>query len=457
MKSRKNKLTNLLKTGILLFGISLFLWNCQTENSNDFTSENQPSISIEKIKTQFNASFNKNAFPRLNKEPLWEEAKTSYNQEGSQYIEIPFYKLYQEDIEMSSTLSFDKILVSKNIDDKLEIKIVHFFATDLKNKSIDFNQITHSELSGFNGFVTHFDLHKNPLEIKRYNNGRDTNQDFTYKDPKEIDRSLMSRDDDVANYFSETVCTRGCYYWEYSDGSRETISCSAWDCTSINMYVPNGGGGGGSNGASYNTERETEKIEDDKIINELTDKAKCVYNKLNSMSASFKNSIQKFDGQFPVAHLKFSINNELPSTTNAETSNAGTHFIEISLNGKTLSSRTTLGLARTFIHETIHAEMYRKLRSVGYSVSIDDFPGIYDYYRRHKNWQHQQMASHFRETISSSLKDFDNNQQSQQLYDDLAWVGLQGTVAWNNLSLSERRLITSAVINYKSSGNKTCN
>jgi hypothetical protein len=253
MKSKKNKLTNLLKTGILLFGISLFLWNCQTENSNDFTSENQPSISIEKIKTQFNASFNKNAFPRLNKEPLWEEAKTSYNQEGSQYIEIPFYKLYQEDIEMSSTLSFDKILVSKNIDDKLEIKIVHFFATDLKNKSIDFNQITHSELSGFNGFVTHFDLHKNPLEIKRYNNGIDTNQDFTYKDPKEIDRSLMSRDDDVANYFSETVCTRGCYYWEYSDGSRETISCSPWDCTSINMYVPNGGGGGGSNGASYNT------------------------------------------------------------------------------------------------------------------------------------------------------------------------------------------------------------
>ena len=34
MKSKKNKLTNLLKTGILFFGISLFLWNCENQNES---------------------------------------------------------------------------------------------------------------------------------------------------------------------------------------------------------------------------------------------------------------------------------------------------------------------------------------------------------------------------------------------------------------------------------------
>lgn len=44
---------------------------------------------------------------------------------------------------------------------------------------------------------------------------------------------------------------------------------------------------------------------EDQIINELEEKALCVYNKLKALSFGFKNSIKKFDGEFPVAHLKF--------------------------------------------------------------------------------------------------------------------------------------------------------
>ena len=32
MKTSKSRLTNFLKTGILFFGISVLLWNCDTEN-----------------------------------------------------------------------------------------------------------------------------------------------------------------------------------------------------------------------------------------------------------------------------------------------------------------------------------------------------------------------------------------------------------------------------------------
>ncbi|NCP20573.1 MAG: hypothetical protein GW847_01080 [Zetaproteobacteria bacterium] len=198
----------------------------------------------------------------------------------------------------------------------------------------------------------------------------------------------------------------------------------------------------------------------DKIIIDSTfknTKAECIYNKLNALSTKFSDAIKKFDGEFPVSHLKMSVDNNLPDSVNAITSNSGTYIIEIKINGNTLQNRTVLELARTLIHETIHAEMYRKLRSVNYSVSINDFLGIFYYYSTYKNWQHQQMASNYRTTIVDMLKEFDNNQHTESFYSDLAWEGLQGTVAWNELSSNEKTRIIKAVKDYKNNGNKNCN
>lgn len=187
-------------------------------------------------------------------------------------------------------------------------------------------------------------------------------------------------------------------------------------------------------------------------------KSKCVYNKLNRNSTSFIEAIKKFDGEFPVSHLKFSTDYTLPTSTKAVTNNTGANFIEIKINGNTISNRTTLGLARTLAHEVIHAELYRKVRSVGGQVSIDDFPGIYDYYRRYvKDWQHQQMAAHYRTTIVEIRKEYDNNGHSNQFYNDLAWEGLHNTTAWDQESPAERTRITNAIINLKNNGNKNCN
>ncbi|WP_318311119.1 hypothetical protein [Flagellimonas crocea] len=198
--------------------------------------------------------------------------------------------------------------------------------------------------------------------------------------------------------------------------------------------------------------------DEDKIINNLTGKAKCVYDKLSSLSTNFTDAIQKFDGDFPVAHLIYSMDYNLPNNTTAVTNNSGKYAIEIRINGNIQNQRTVLGLARTFAHETIHAELYRKVRSVGGMVSIDDFPGIYDYYRRYvKDWQHQQMAAHYRSAIVDILKEMDSNQHSDQFYDDLAWEGLHNTVAWNSLSNSERTRITNVISNFKLIGNKNCN
>ena len=54
-------------------------------------------------------------------------------------------------------------------------------------------------------------------------------------------------------------------------------------------------------------------------------------------------------------------------------------------------------------------------------------------------------------------KEFDYNQHGEQFYNDLAWEGLQDTVAWNNLSESEKNRIRDSIQSHKSTGEKDCN
>lgn len=220
---------------------------------------------------------------------------------------------------------------------------------------------------------------------------------------------------------------------------------------------------------------------DEEIINELDGKALCVYNKLKSLSTDFKTMIQKFDGQFPVAHLKFEMKDL--GNTRAETrapNGAGSspdYIITIALNNNSnihgVNYRPNLMTAKTIAHEVIHAEMFRKLLSVldngGNIAGItrqnildaldNNYPGMYNYYRQYKNWQHQQMANHYRSTIADILKKYDNNQHSYQFYMDLAWEGLKypNIKAWSDLPQSEKNKINKTISDYiNSNKNEQC-
>jgi hypothetical protein len=224
---------------------------------------------------------------------------------------------------------------------------------------------------------------------------------------------------------------------------------------------------------------------DDQIINELSGKAKCIYDKLKSSSMGFKNAIKKFEPEFPVAHLKFEADATMSSNTKkAYTRAPENYIIDIVLNGNPIKDasyqkRPNLLVAKTIIHEVIHAEMFRKLLSVldnGGNIdgvtrqnvldALDgNFPGMYDYFRRHKNWQHQQMATHYRETLARILQEYDtgifvpDNQQPLQLYMDLAWEGLRypNIHTWTSLSQTERNRIDGVIADYISDNpNETC-
>ena len=211
---------------------------------------------------------------------------------------------------------------------------------------------------------------------------------------------------------------------------------------------------------------------EEEIINELTGKAKCIYDKLKSSSTGFKNAIKQFDGEFPVAHLKYKNSSTLPSTVNAQTSPPSNFLITIQINENNLN-RPNLSIARTIIHETIHAEMFRMILSIldnggdldGLTraewlnkLSSGDYPGIYDYYVRFgvNDMQHEQMSAHYRNIIQNMLAEFQPG-LSQNIYEALAWVGLKGTETWNALSNTEKTTINSTINTFNASGAEGCN
>ena len=494
MKNRNNKISNLFKVGVFLFGISLLLWNCE----NEPLLETQSNF-ISKVKNRINTDLIDLPYTKDNLTVDW----NNYNIITSDGLE--FYEFKTELIaplknsyESFNSPSFYVIAYKEN--NAIIIKYIEVRAYDysLEKLPIDF-----INLGTFSGSFRYFN-EKGKLE-----NSEAYIEGYLIKSEKEnylpIERSTLNRAKEDGTFQAKVQpCTEipsilyihetTHHYQDYykasyrvdSNGNMIEGSMTVADVPYKSVYL-------GSTTQTYtytsyscdtpHTGDEVYKSEymreqilmdcgpgyddvtydghcvdiEEQIINKLEGKAECVFNKLKNSSTGFKNMIQKFDGDFPVSHLKYSIDNSLPDSANAITDNGGEYIIEIKLNGNNLSQRTVLGLARTLTHETIHAEMYRKLRSVNYKVSINDFPGIYDYYRRHKNWQHEQMAAHYVGTIAGMLKEFDNSQNTNSLYTDLAWEGLQNTVTWNNLSNSEKDRIINTVKNYKSTGTKKCN
>ena len=328
--------------------------------------------------------------------------------------------------------------------------------------------------------------------------GGNPDMDDTEDDePENIVTSIITREENVKQSILD--CINGIAEFNTVDTttidpeifSQNNLTLSNW--IDINNYLQDTD----CNEASQEQaiEELLDAYDDYQIINELEGKALCVYNKLKSSSEGFKNAIKKFDPDFPVAHLKFKAQ-ELDEGTKGRTvapntdpssPNSPDFVITILINSSDSISgyqqRPNLMVAKTIIHEVIHAELYRKLLSLANQGNLDfegwtqqqqldftlavqnNFPGIYDYYRRHKNWQHQQMATHYRETIARVLQEFDtgvavpDNQQPQQLYMDLAWEGLRyvNIHTWTSLPETERTRINTVISNYISNNiNETC-
>ena len=196
--------------------------------------------------------------------------------------------------------------------------------------------------------------------------------------------------------------------------------------------------------------------ENDKIT--LTDAFKndpCImdiYNTMSELSVGYE-TLQNYIGGTPVAKLIFDIQDL--SEGNNEGSNgisfvSGTYSnasVTITLNSKKLD-RSKLSIARTLLHEMIHAELhgmvieaggYDHLQNFAVNYQGDDpFLMIWEYYQEHgkyvadenPGWQHEYMADNYIKYIAEGLKKLHPELSSQRFIDYVGEKDVFGS-PWN--------------------------
>ena len=130
----------------------------------------------------------------------------------------------------------------------------------------------------------------------------------------------------------------------------------------------------------------------------------------------------------------------LPENTNAVTklSTKGAYSI---IDMDKLIYATDLSIARTIIHEMVHAHLLLSFIYNNVNASLE-FPGIVRAWAAtltpdYNAIQHQEMAESFVDDIALALKEYNYNENSftgNSVYTDLAWGGLDFK---NNVSLND--------------------
>ncbi|MCE7864524.1 MAG: hypothetical protein DYG99_13365 [Bacteroidetes bacterium CHB5] len=244
--------------------------------------------------------------------------------------------------------------------------------------------------------------------------------------------------------------------WSYLDTTCEVW----WESDDSAPYTPGWPGSGGSGSGGSPSPGNGGTVVDVVVDNSLTShqKANCIYNKIRS-NASFNNLISAFDNNGGAMNLYFKLDNIQDPDINGITSTTYPYNeVTITLDQTNLENNRTVEVARTFLHEAVHAKIYSELAKAGIAsneqLTSDNFPGLFDAYVEYKNGNmpetqihHQYMAGHYVDLIAAGLKEFDtqnhnNPEITMDHYKALAWMGLTGkinepttqTKAWKSLS-----------------------
>lgn len=193
-----------------------------------------------------------------------------------------------------------------------------------------------------------------------------------------------------------------------------------------------------------------------------------VYNVLCG-NYTMQKALSKFFGKKHPINLEFRAKTLGPLTRAqtipiGDTSNHYTNRIIIEIDSVKASTRPDLMVAKTIIHEIIHAEIFRILQLGKQHILPGDYNKILNaliaYWKVYPSanpkvnqyWDHGYMAIHYLSTIARALKEYDNNPNTPLcFYKMLAWEGLEYTPFYNKMSPSDIQKITAAINNYNNS------
>jgi hypothetical protein len=374
------------------------------------------------------AQFNKSAFTRITSEPLWEKANVYFSENG-QYIEIPYRVVSLKDLEKSTSMSLDHLVATISDTKEVVLNIVHYFAQDIKTTLPNFEQLNYYDTANFHGFITKYDLNNNVIAVDRFINGVKSQGQYNIKDKKKTD--LLSKANEGCENITETNGIRYCSFWYNPDNldDVEIIDCNIEYETTTYEDCSGSSGDGVGGGVTIITIEEYFKL-----INNLTGKSNCVFEKLKELKL-FQNTIKKFGGK---SNYNLTLKNgfgcnSLNDDGCADARDIANGNITIYIQKE---GRGTLDLAATILHEGIHAEIYKYVDEHKKGIDPNKRENLLDYYFQYKvdnggnrfatsNAQHQHMADAFVTPIAEALRQLDNNQFPLNDYLSLAWNGLR--------------------------------
>jgi len=359
------------------------------------------------IQSQFSLSDYDVEYVKENLEVNWDQFSQSEINAGFYEFSTNLNSTLQNE---NGSLYFKYIVVAKlKENEKWDFHVVKFTAYE----STSLANVILNNLGDFTGTIHHYDLTGTLKKIEGVEIGEVTSaykgspashekstakyHPPNWENPSDTGRWQMVRTEYFRDYFALTYNSSGqIINMRYTGSYRYNVRTeyiyvpanhpppgmgdpAGYNNYHQHQYAPHGPAIP-ENPHSYERELEDEPA---RIINELEGKAKCVYDKMADNNGNINWILENFkDGDKPSEFdLKLRLDSTLSSTTNATTVKSGSSFI-IKINANRIPYRTSLSIARTIIHEGIHA----RLREFASRDGSDEtsFPGVYDYFRRFK-------------------------------------------------------------------------
>ncbi len=226
-----------------------------------------------------------------------------------------------------------------------------------------------------------------------------------------------------------------------------------------------GGGGGTSAEAEAEPVVEAEEDFEDKIDDsELNGKEKCLNELLSKNDSSYvKNLLTNFEGKsefdIKIISQDVIISKVSGKEINGSTTAPVNKVIVIKISTSQANVNPNLVVARTILHEYIHADIYRKLgtNNTG-TTEMLDFKKLFDTYANNLDKDHSAMADLYLDSMKKALKEFHKTQltsdynaykkyyeeePNDSFYEALAWVGLKesNVDAWTKLDENTKKAI----------------
>jgi hypothetical protein len=434
-------------TIFFLLGI-LLLDSCQTEEI--VTSEQKTIIEAKRWFEEYQSKSNFNSLFE-NQEYLWENAKEETLENGQTAIVVP-------------------------VNDKLQIenykgkKVLYLYPSEgLKNYEVTLYELLPSaeslqelnslkELSHFDGYIIAWNLEKGFIESTKFKNSTSVASISGNEILKEKTNNIFSKatpDPPVASYCLGDVIICN----DFKNGG------SGYSGNGYVYYVNSFGVSGGYTGSYFNSSHGSGASGGGikaptplQIIDKLTGKSKCINDLLTKNGNNFvQKLLANFAGtsNFDIKIVSVDKIDAKDVNGNLLQSNGETTYtreINIAISTSRANDNSSLDVARTILHEYIHADIIRKLYTENNIPGTLDFNLIYQKYGS----QHGTMAALYLSSMKEALKEFNKTvlpndyknytdyygeEPSDAFYEALAWSGLKenNVQAWTNLTAQQQQ------------------